>query len=66
MHVYKSAGNYNAEETFLRVCATWVIHTLGIVFDFRFSQGQAVAQWLRLYAASKKVAGSIPDEVICF
>jgi hypothetical protein len=26
-------------------------------------EGQAVAEWLRHYATSRKVAGSIPDEV---
>jgi hypothetical protein len=30
------------------------------------SGGEAVAYWLRHYAASRQVAGSIPDEVIRF
>jgi hypothetical protein len=30
------------------------------------TNGHAVAQWLRLYATSRKVSGSRPDEVIDF
>jgi hypothetical protein len=36
-----------------------------IVFNQNFSEHwQAVAQWLRYYATSRKVAGSLPDKVI--
>ena len=31
-----------------------------------YSRGTAVAQWLRCCATSRKVAGSIPDDVIGF
>jgi hypothetical protein len=32
--------------------------------NFNVIWGHAVAQWLRHYATNRKVAGSIPDEVI--
>jgi hypothetical protein len=37
--------------------------SLGVFYSIR---GHAVAQWLRHYATSRKVAGSRPDERIFF
>jgi hypothetical protein len=44
-----------------------VIFVTSLLFEFltitQVGRGHAVAQWLRYYAASRKVAGSSPDEV---
>jgi hypothetical protein len=39
---------------------------INLIFQYCQHCGHAVASWLRHYAANRKVAGSIPDDVIRF
>jgi hypothetical protein len=41
----------------------WTVNMLNTLF-LGEGGGGAVAEWLRHYATNRKVAGSIPDEVI--